>query len=106
VAELESEMKLMRYMRDMPKHERNAADYLSKLEKEMNEDPSAARYDAHGSVTDDEEEGIRRRRIEDIFEMDNSKALQEAINYEPVMYKVIKEHEARGKAQDESLVEI
>ena len=35
VAELESEMKLMRYMRDMPKHERNAADYLSRLEREM-----------------------------------------------------------------------
>ena len=106
MAELESEMKLMRYMRDMPKHERNAADYLSKLEREMDEDSSAAGYQADGSVTDDDDEGIRRRRVEDLFEMDNSKALQTAIDYEPVMYKVIKEHEARGKAQDESLVEI
>ena len=31
VAELESEMKLTRFMRDMPKHERNQ-DYLSQLE--------------------------------------------------------------------------
>ena len=108
VAELESEMKLMRYMRDMPKHERNAADYLSKLEREVDQDPSAAGYQADGSVTDDDSDdnGIRRRRIEDLFEMDNSKALQTAVDYQPVMYKVIKDHEARGKAQDESLLEI
>ena len=34
VAELESEMKLMRFMRDMPKYERNS-DYLAQLEKEV-----------------------------------------------------------------------
>ena len=39
MAELESEMKMMRNMRDKPKHERNAADYLSRLEREVDQDP-------------------------------------------------------------------
>ena len=58
VAELESEMKLMRFMRDMPKHERNS-DYLQQLEREIN--PDAADTDA------EEQESTRYDRLEDLF---------------------------------------
>ena len=59
VAELESEMKLMRFMRDIPKHERNS-DYLSQLESEVNPD-----YQPEG--TQSPEEKVRRDRLEDLF---------------------------------------
>ena len=35
VAELESEMKMMRFIRDMPKHERSQAHYIKQLQEEL-----------------------------------------------------------------------
>ena len=96
VAELESEMKLMRFMRDMPKHERNS-DYLQQLEREIN--PDAADTDA------EEQENTRYDRLEDLFSKGQADAFSDAVSYEPVMYKLVKEQEAKNK-QDESMVEI
>ena len=97
VAELESEMKLMRVIRDMPKHERNT-NYLDQLEKEINPNTEAE---------EKEKVSTRRDRLEDLFFMGGNGAdvLAEAVSYEPVMYKLVKELEKRGK-DSESLVEI
>jgi len=93
VAELESEMKLMRFMRDMPKFERNS-EYLQNLEQEVNPD-----------FGDDEDAAVRRDRLEDLFGLSGSEAFQEAKNYEPVMYKLVSELDHKSK-KDESLVDI
>ena len=100
VAELESEMKLMRFMRDMPKHERNSGDYLADIEREMNPD----QYEEEDF--EDEEGSTRRDRLEDLFSMNGKEAFKEAVSYEPVMYKLVKEFEGRNKAKDESQLDI
>ena len=76
-------MKLMRFLRDMPKHERNS-DYLSQLEAEVN--PNYGEEEG-------EEADIRRDRLEDLFYRgaNGTEALQEAASYEPVMYKLVKD---------------
>lgn len=96
VAELESEMKLMRFVRDMPKHERASANFLEKLQGEVDE---------AAGMTDEEGEETRRDRVEDLFAMNNYDALTDAVDYEPVMYKLLNEIERRHQP-DESLVEI
>lgn len=80
-------MKLMQFVRDMPKHERVAANFLDKLQREVDE--------ANVDEEEQDEEEIRRDRIEDLFLMDNYDALQEAVDYEPVMYKLLNEIERR-----------
>ena len=61
VAELESEMKMMRFIRDMPKHERNKKDYMHDLQREMDQITGA--YTGKG----EEELETHRERLEDLF---------------------------------------
>ena len=89
-------MKLMRFVRDMPKHERGNAQYLEMLQREVDEASGEAGYD-EGTDADEGEEGtgVRRDRLEDLFQMDGYNALSEAVDYEPVMYKLLNEIERR-----------
>ena len=50
-------------------------------------------------------ENLRYDRLEDLFNMDRGSAFQEALSYEPVMYKLVNELDQR-KQKDLSLVEI
>ena len=59
----------------------------------------------HYEANADEDAAVRRDRLEDLFEMEKSEALAEAINYEPVMYKLANEMDSKS-SRDESLVEI
>lgn len=61
----------MRYVRDMPKHERASANFLTKLQGEVDEASGAGFSDTEGEG----EEFIRRDRIEDLFAMNNYDAL-------------------------------
>lgn len=98
VAELESEMKLMRFIRDIPKHERNS-DYLGELEKEVNPD-----YREDG----EQDEQVRRDRLEDLFFMggNGQDVMKEAVDYEPVMYKLVHTMDELKRGKEESLVDL
>jgi len=62
VAQLESEMKLMRFMRDMPKHERKNAQFLSMLESEVRDTTT---LEGEEDVQGDSE--VRQDSLEDLF---------------------------------------
>ena len=91
VAELESEMKLTRFMRDMPKYERNS-EYLKNLEREINPD-------FEEDEEKEEKEATRRDRLEDLFSKSLTDAFSDAVSYEPVMYKLVKDQKEL-KAKD------
>ena len=86
-------MKLQRFMRDTSKHERSAFNYGDPL-SENDADSSEA----------EEAEVMRQDRLEDLFNMNRTQAFQEAVSYEPVMYKLVKEQGRNQK--DQSLLEI
>ena len=48
---------------------------------------------------------MRYDRLEDLFNMNRSEAFQEAISYEPVMYRLVKELDRRNQ-KELSLIEI
>ena len=102
VAELESEMKLQRFMRDIPKHQRSSFNYDDPLATEdgteEEQSPSEAEYG-------EDAEEMRYDRLEDLFNMNRSEAFQEAISYEPVMYRLVKELDRRNQ-KELSLIEI
>lgn len=51
---------------------------------------------------------MRRDRLEDLFFMggNGQNVMEEAVNYEPVMYKLVHSMEEARNAKDESLVDI
>ena len=89
-------MKLQRFMRDMSKHERSSFNYnnpLAAAEDATNEMEQSA-SDAEDSS---DAESLRYDRLEDLFNMDRGSAFQEALSYEPVMYKLVKELDRRNQ---------
>mmetsp|Transcript_42511 Transcript_42511/g.56093 ORF Transcript_42511/g.56093 Transcript_42511/m.56093 type:complete len:86 (+) Transcript_42511:458-715(+) len=84
-------MKLKRFVRDMPKHERANADFLDNLQSEV--DQVGEDGQEYSDFEGDEE--VRRDRLEDLFSMNGYSELQEAYNYEPVMYKLLNDIERR-----------
>ena len=93
-------MKLQRFMRDIPKHERSSFNYNNPFAEEVEETS-----DAEEGEESSDGEGLRYDRLEDLFNMDRGSAFQEALSYEPVMYKLVKELDRRNQ-KDQSLVEI
>ena len=65
---MESEMKLLRFVRDMPKHERANANYLENLQAEIDEvGVEAAGFEEDSDADEGEGSGVRRDRLEDLF---------------------------------------
>ena len=92
-------------MRDTSKHERSAFNYDDPLSESDAEEMGAFNSEnAADSSEAEEAEVMRQDRLEDLFNMNRTQAFQEAVSYEPVMYKLVKE---QGKNQkDQSLLEI
>ena len=59
-------MKLLRFVRDMPKHERSKANYLESLQSQVDSVSGAGLSDSEA-----EEDDFRRSRVEDLLAMDN-----------------------------------
>ena len=102
VAELESEMKLQRFMRDISKHERSSFNYSDPLDTE---DGTKEPHSLSDAEFEDDSEEVRYDRLEDLFNMNRSEAFQEAISYEPVMYRLVKELDRKNQ-KEQSLIEI
>ena len=68
VAELESEMKLQRFMRDIPKHERSSFNYDDPLATEDGTEEAQSLSEAEDA------EEMRYDRLEDLFNMNRSEA--------------------------------
>ena len=71
VAELESEMKLQRFMRDIPKHQRSSFNYDDPLATEDGVEEAQSLSEAE--YGEDSEE-MRYDRLEDLFNMNRSEA--------------------------------
>ena len=74
--------------------------YLEQLEREMNPE-------FEGEDGEEADIPTRRDRVEDLFNMggSDSSALQEAVSYEPVMYRIVKDLDRKAD-DNQSLVEI
>jgi len=94
-------MKLQRFIRDMPKHERHSSQFLEKVEKDFQS--AEKQLDSEEGFSDEES---RNDRLEDLFTQNGYSALREALDYEPVMYKLVNELESKRNKQEESLVEL
>ena len=71
VAELESEMKLQRFMRDIPKHERSSFNYDDPLATEDGvEEAQSLSETEYGEGSEE----MRYDRLEDLFNMNRSEA--------------------------------